>query len=235
MRDGPDISLIASLLGDPSRAGILTLLMSGQALTAGELAREIGVTAPTASGHLAQLRDCGLVAVEQQGRHRYYRLAGPDVAAAIEALMDLAATADKRRVRPGPRDPELRRARVCYDHLAGESGVRLFAALCDQEIVALDGGSVAVTAFGEHRLRDFGIPLTESGPSRRPLCRTCFDWSERKSHLAGLLGSQLLNRFYELGWAYLVKDTRIVRFTPRGDTEFHRFLRTRSGHQTISR
>ncbi len=129
MKEGPSIASVAALIGDPARANMLAALMSGRALTAGELAREAGIAAPTASGHLARLREAGLVLVEAQGRHRYVRLAGPEVAAVLEGLMGLSARDGRLRTRPGPRDPALRTARVCYDHLAGEWGVRLYDAL----------------------------------------------------------------------------------------------------------
>lgn len=124
VRSGPDVARVAALIGDPARAAMLSALMDGGALTASELALEAGVAPPTASGHLARLREGGLLAEAKQGRSRYYRLAAPDVAAALEALMGLAARGPSR-ARPGPKDPALRRARLCYDHLAGEAGVRL--------------------------------------------------------------------------------------------------------------
>jgi DNA-binding transcriptional ArsR family regulator len=217
MREGPDIALNAALIGDPARAAILAALMGGQALTASELAREAGVTPQTASGHLAQLLDGGLLHMERQGRHRYYRLAGPDVGAALEALMHLAVQAGQRRVRTGPRDPALREARVCYDHLAGARGVELFARLCDERLLALEGGHVCVTPEGEAWFGALGVDVAGLRGSKRPLCRTCLDWSERRFHLAGSLGARLLERLFELGFARRVADTRIVRFTPRGD------------------
>src|ERR1700749_3190422 len=129
MKDGPDIAMIAALVGDPGRANMLTALMAGQALTAGELAPKAGVTAQTASSHLAKLEAGGLLVSRKQGRHNYYALSGPDVAALIEALMGLAARTGHPRVRTGPREPGLRQARVCYDHLAGDFGVALLDSL----------------------------------------------------------------------------------------------------------
>ena len=126
MKEGPDISIIAALIGNPASANMLMALMAGPALTATELAQESGLTLSTASGHLARLEQAGLVAVERQGRHRYFRLADPDVAIALEGLMPVAARAGHLRVRTGPRDPELRRARSCYDHLAGDLAVKMF-------------------------------------------------------------------------------------------------------------
>jgi DNA-binding transcriptional ArsR family regulator len=220
MKDGPDIALIASLVGDPARANMLCSLMSGAALTAGELARDAGITPQTASGHLAQLLSGGLLTVEQQGRHRYYRLAGADVAAALEALMDLATHAGKRRTRPGPKDPEMRVARVCYDHLAGTRGVELFGRLTSHGIIALDDSGIVVTPNGHARLDQFGIDVTALARAKRPLCRTCLDWSERRPHLAGSLGASLLDRIFELGWAKRIEGGRTVRFTTNGETAF---------------
>lgn len=220
MRNGPSISSVGALMGDPARANMLAALMSGEALTAGELAQEAGITAATASGHLARLLDGGLLSVEKQGRHRYFRLAGPDVGAAIEALMELADHAGSRRVRPGPRDPEMRRARVCYDHLAGERGVALFQRLTQGKLIALEDGAVSMTPLGETRFADFGIDVGTLKAAKRPVCRTCLDWSERRLHLAGSLGAGLLDRLFALRWAHRVKGTRVVRFTPKGEAGF---------------
>src|SRR3954452_19896741 len=135
MKAGPDIALVASLVGDPARSNMLTALMSGPALTASELAQEAGVTPQTASTHLAKLEPGGLVEPEKQGRHRYYRLTGPDVAGVLEGLMGLAARVGHLRIRTGPKDPALRHARVCYDHLAGELGVQMLDAMTRQHLV----------------------------------------------------------------------------------------------------
>ncbi len=223
MRNGPDISLTAALIGDPARANMMAALMSGQALTATELAVEAGVTPQTASGHLLQLLNGGLLAFEKQGRHRYYRLASFEVATAIEALMDLAEHTS-RRVRPGPKDPEMRRARVCYDHLAGEAGVELFARLSNQRIIALEEDGLVITPKGDNQLRAFGIDTSVFRTVKRPVCRTCLDWSERKWHLAGALGARLLERFFEVDWMRRVSGSRALRFTHLGGTEFERLF-----------
>lgn len=220
MKDGPNIATLAALVGDPARANILGALLAGQALTANELAIEAGVAAPTASGHLTKLLDGGLLAVERQGRHRYYRLAGPDVAAALESLLSLASATGARRTRTGPRDPALRHARVCYDHLAGEQGVALFRRLCDRGAIALADGEIAVTPDGEALFAASGIDLPTLRQARRPVCRACLDWSERTPHLAGSLGSALLDRIFAAGWARRLPDSRIVRFTPAGQAAF---------------
>src|SRR4030095_11930623 len=128
----PDISMVASLVGDPARSNMLTALMSGRALTASELAQEAGITPQTASSHLSKLEAGGLIEPEKQGRHRYYRLTGSDVAHVLEGLAGLAARAGHMRVRTGPKDPALRRARICYDHLAGDLGVQMLDSLRKQ-------------------------------------------------------------------------------------------------------
>ncbi len=228
MKAGPDIALVATLLGDPARANMLTALLGGQALTAGELAREAGVAPQTASGHLSRLEKGGIVTVRRQGRHAYFALSGEDVAAVLEALMGLAARTGHARTRPGPREPALRRARVCYDHLAGDLGV----AMLDSLIAAgrLTGeGELVLTTAGEAFVADLGIaPATLTG-GRRPVCRRCLDWSVRRSHLAGSLGAALLARIYALGWARRVEGSRIVAFTPSGLKAFEATFQIRSG------
>ena len=220
MKTGPDIALIASLVGDPARANMLTALTSGGALTAGELAREAGVTQQTASSHLGKLQEGGLIAVEKQGRHRYYRLSGHDVAAVLEGLAGLAARAGHLRTRTGPKDPALRRARVCYDHLAGELAVRMFDKLLASGSLIRDGEAVRLSPTGEVFVAELGIDLAAISRSRRPLCKSCLDWSERRSHLAGRLGAALLARFQALKWARRIDGTRLVAFAPEGERQF---------------
>ena len=222
MKTGPDIAFVASLLGDPARANMLRALLAGEALTAGELAREAGVTAQTASSHLGKLVSGGLISERRQGRHCYFSLTGPDVSSVLEKLMSLAARTGHRRTRPGPSEPELRRARVCYDHLAGDLGVSLFDGLVSKRLLLRRGAELALSRKGEAALREFGIDLEAARHSRRALCKECLDWSVRRSHLAGTLGAALLDRFYELGWARRVPQTRIVAFTPGGLRSFER-------------
>lgn len=220
MKTGPDIALVASLLGDPARANMLTALMSGQALTAGELAREAGVTAQTASGHLAKLEVGGLIIGRRQGRHAYFALSGQDVAEVLERLMGLAVRAGHSRTRPGPKEPALRRARVCYDHLAGDMGVAMLDSLIATGAIATEGETLSLTPAGEALMADLGIDTAAMLGSRRPVCKRCLDWSVRRSHLAGSLGAALLHRFYALGWARRVEGERIVAFTPAGQAAF---------------
>ncbi|MCI3131736.1 ArsR/SmtB family transcription factor [Phenylobacterium aquaticum] len=220
MKLGADIARTAALLGDPARANMLAALMGGVALTAGELAQEGGITAQTASVHLARLVDGGLVTVRRQGRHAYFALSGPEVAELLEDLMSLAARTDQPRPRPGPRDPGLRRARVCYDHLAGELGVALLDSLTGRGLIQDHDGALVLTPDGAAAMRAFGVEPVTTG--RRPLCRACLDWSERRSHLAGSLGAGVLNRIYALGWARRVEGSRVVAFSAPGLAAFER-------------
>jgi DNA-binding transcriptional ArsR family regulator len=222
MKAGPDIAALAALVGDPARANMLTALLAGQALTAGELARAAGVTPQTASSHLSKLATGGLIAARRQGRHAYFALTGPDVAALLERLMSLAEHTGHRRARTGPAEPALRRARVCYDHLAGDLGVALFDGLLARRLLVRQGEDLSLSRKGEGFARDFGIDLEAAGRARRALCKDCLDWSVRRSHLAGALGAALLARFYELGWARREKNSRIVSFTPHGLRAFEK-------------
>ena len=219
MADGPVISRVAALLGEPARANMLTAMMDGRALTASELAHAAGVALPTASGHLAQLADARLVELEKQGRHRYYRLSGADVAAVIEGLMGLAQRTGAMPTRTGPKDSALRGARLCYDHLAGETGVSLYEALVRNGWIAPD--QAAPTASGRERFLGFGIDIAALEARRRPLCRDCLDWSERRSHLGGALGAALLSELERRRWLRR-QGGRVVAITPEGSRELPR-------------
>ncbi|MGC2813114.1 MAG: winged helix-turn-helix domain-containing protein [Bradyrhizobium sp.] len=223
MKAGPDIAMVASLVGDPARSNMLTALMTGRALTASELAHQAGVTPQTASSHLAKLEAGGLIEQEKQGRHRYYRLADPDVAAVLEGLEGLAARAGHLRVRTGPKDPALRRARVCYDHLAGDLGVQMLDSMKRQRLLRQRKQDVELTVEGGRFLAEtLQISADDLAHPRRPLCKTCLDWSERRHHLAGTLGAALLNRFTELKWAArdAAPGSRVVNFTRQGEKRF---------------
>ncbi|MGK2851675.1 MAG: ArsR/SmtB family transcription factor [Candidatus Limnocylindrales bacterium] len=217
MYDGPDIVVIASLIGDRARADMLTALMTDQALTATELAAIAAVTKPTASAHLAKLLEAGLVRVEPLGRHRYFRLADRDVAALLENLMGVAFRTGAVRLRSSPREPALRKARVCYDHLAGDLGVLVFDRLEAHGHVRRDGEALVLTEAGRAAFVDFGIDPGAITTSRRPLLRACLDWSGRRHHLAGGLGAALLDQCLAHGWARRVPDSRIVTFSPTGE------------------
>ncbi|MWB79294.1 metalloregulator ArsR/SmtB family transcription factor [Pseudooceanicola sp. 216_PA32_1] len=221
MREGPDIARIAALIGDPARANILTALLSGKALTATELAAEAGVTAQTASTHLARLAEGGLIETRRQGRHKYVTLASEEVAAVLEALTGLAAGQGHLRTRTGPKDAELRRARVCYNHLAGDMGVRLFESMAARRLLEVRPDGVTLAPAGQDFVSAFGIDLAALRSHRTPLCLPCLDWSERRSHLAGSLGRAMLTRMQELGWLRRAEG-RLIRVTARGETDFAR-------------
>ena len=222
MRNGPDIARIGALLGDPARTHMLSALMSGQALTAGELAREACVTAQTASSHLAKLADGGLVTARRQGRCVYYALAGAPVAGLMEQLAGLAAAAGHRRTRPGPRDPALRRARICYDHLAGELGVAMLDGLIARGVIADHGGALSLTKAGKSFVQAFGVSPETLEQRRRPVCKACLDWIERRSHLAGALGAALLGQIQARGWAHRLEGGRALAFSAPGLAAFER-------------
>ncbi|HET8648412.1 MAG TPA: winged helix-turn-helix domain-containing protein [Gemmatimonadales bacterium] len=216
MPNNPDIAAVAGALADPTRARMLAALMDGRARTATELALEGGVTPSTTSSHLARLRDAGLVSLTSQGRHRYYRLAGTEVASAVEGLMTVAPRA-RRAPLPGPADQRLRHARVCYDHLAGEAGVALFERMRARRFVSGNDEELALTPAGEAWCRRIGLDLAELRSRRRRLCRACLDWSERRTHLAGALGAALLDRLFALRYASRERNGRRVLLSPRGE------------------
>ena len=220
MKDGPSIVRVAALIGDHARAEILTALAGGEALTATELAEVAGVTKQTASAHLAKLTAARLTTVESQGRHRYFRLADRDVADLLENLMGVAFRTGAVRVRPSPREPALRKARVCYDHLAGELGVLALDSLKERGRVRATDAGLQLTVRGEKYCSELGIDLEALARERRALCRPCLDWSVRRHHLAGSVGAALLALCFERGWAKRRKDSRVVSFTPAGERAF---------------
>jgi DNA-binding transcriptional ArsR family regulator len=207
---------IGALVGDPARASILTELVGGRALTAGELAAAAGITPQTASAHLHKLAEARLIRVERQGRHRYAVIASPEVAHMLETM--LYVTGETARPAPRAKAPRvhgaLKRARFCYDHLAGELGVALCDAMVRARYVDLGERAVQLTAAGVDFCRAFELPLPER--SKRPICRTCLDWSERRPHLAGVLGAGLARRLLERDWIARATHGRVVSITPAG-------------------
>jgi DNA-binding transcriptional ArsR family regulator len=222
MKEGPDIARIASLIGDPARANMLIALMSGTALTASELAEEASITQQTASSHLRKLEDGGLLRVRKQGRHKYFALANEGVALSLEGLMQLAVGAGHLRSRIGPKDAALQEARVCYNHLAGRMGTRMFDCMVKNDYLRVEPGALTLTNKGRAFVSEFGIDAVNLLARRGPICRECLDWSERRSHLAGHLGRELLSRIEELGWASRDPHSRVVRFTAAGKSDFER-------------
>jgi DNA-binding transcriptional ArsR family regulator len=228
-----DIAPVAALIADPTRAAILIALLDGRPLAAGELAHLAGVTAATASAHLARLLDGGMVTVTQQGRHRYYRLAGPRIAAVIEALAHISPRPAVRSLRQARQAAALAGARTCYDHLAGRAGVALLAALLDAKLLdrqILNGwaadpavgpdqtyaGEFEVTREGAATLAAFGINLEEVRRSRRRFAGPCLDWTQRRPHLNGALGAAITARLLELRWFEHGRDRRALRLTAVG-------------------
>jgi len=228
MKDSPNFVSIAFLIGDQTRAIMLNSLMGGKALTASELANEANVTKQTASAHLSKLVDAQLLSVQSQGRHRYFQLAAPDVAAMLESMMGVAQRTRQTKTITGPRNPALRKARRCYDHLAGELAVELYDSFVKREFIHLtqhknSKDTLALTSTGRDFLTTLGIPLSAK-QSRRPVCRPCLDWSARRYHLAGGLGKALLEFCYLKQWAKPVENSRIVRFSPTGESQFRKIL-----------
>lgn len=224
MKEGPDITRIASLIGDPARANILTMLMTGKALTASELAREAGITPQTGSSHLSKLEKGRLIRQRQQGRHKYFSLANNEVAQVIEALMGLASSVGHVRVRTGPKDAALREARVCYNHLAGRMGTDLYDHMVQRGHLILEHDEVCLSASGEAFAKSLGVDVKALRALRAPLCRECLDWSERRSHLAGSLGRAILARMEALGWARRDPNSRALLFSQKGKQRFMALL-----------
>ncbi|KND58243.1 Transcriptional regulator, ArsR family [Candidatus Burkholderia verschuerenii] len=234
-RHFPGLSRIGALLADPGRAAMLWSLMDGTARPAGELTMIAGLSPSAASGHLARLTEGGLLALEVSGRHRYYRIATPDIAAAIEALANLArASAPQRQPeRPPSAVPlEMRYARTCYDHLAGELAVRVFDGMITRNWLALADGqpdrqgatALDATQEGAQAFAELGIDMKAQRARRRRFACTCIDWSERRPHLGGALGAAFLEACETHGWIEQTAKRRVLRVTPAGRTHFERFL-----------
>lgn len=210
------IAPVAFLLADRARATILLALADGRVLPACDLALQAGVKAPTASAHLARLVDGGLLAVERQGRHALYRLASPRVARALEALSVLAPARPAGSFRESQHGKALRVARSCYDHLAGQLGVAVTAALLGRGALRARGGAYVLTSSGARALRRLGVDVEAARGTRRAFARPCLDWSERRHHLAGALGAAVLDRLLATGWLRRRRSTRALEVTARG-------------------
>jgi hypothetical protein len=194
---------------------MLAALMGGQSLTASELAYLAGVTRPTASEHLVKLVTARLIAVTRQGRFRYYRIASPLVARMLESIVAVAAIEVPPRYQPRSlREDSLRFARTCYDHVAGQLGVAIADALVARGHVVLTDEGGEVTDAGRAFLGAFGANLDR--PGKRIFCKPCLDWSERRYHIAGLVGAEICSRAFDLGWLKRARDTRALRLTVAG-------------------
>jgi DNA-binding transcriptional ArsR family regulator len=216
----PQLAEVAQLVADPGRANILSTLMDGRALTATELAGVAGVTPQTASSHLAKLVKHELLTVQKRGPRRFYRLTTPLVAQMLEGIMTVAAAGPPRFRPPSKIDAEMRRARTCYDHLAGELGVALTDSMTDRGHLVLDADAGELTAEGLAFLASLGIDLMSPTGSRRAFCRPCLDWSERRSHLAGRVGASIADLAFERDWIRRRPQVRSVEITRNGIAAF---------------
>lgn len=215
MSDTLSVAYIASLIGDPARANMLHALMDGRALTAGELAYSGHISPQTASGHLGKLTEGGLLSVVKQGRHRYFRIATPRVAELLETIMTLATEPERERAvwRHGK---TLRRARMCYDHLAGKLGVSIASSLSDRGMVVLTDDGGLLTDKGAAFLETAGIDVDALRAKRRAFCRSCLDWSERRFHIAGSVGAAIATHCLDQGWVARTRGSRAMYIPERG-------------------
>jgi DNA-binding transcriptional ArsR family regulator len=221
----PDITSIAALLADPSRATILVALLGKDALPASELAHKAYISPQTASSHLSKLVAGNLIAVERHGRHRYYRLANEQVGRFIETLATIATPPRVPSVDDLDEESKaIRYARTCYDHLAGKVAVQIAHSFEQQNLLTRSGKGYDVTPEGEQWLKRLRIDVAELQQSRRPFALQCLDWSERQYHIAGLLGAALLDRFFALNYIARTKRTRCIRVTLDGKKAFNRLL-----------
>lgn len=217
MTDNLNVSAVASLIIDRVRSMMLAALLDGRALPASELAHAAGVTPQTASAHLSKLLDGNLVAVEKEGRHRYYRLAGTDVAEALERLAAIKRQQPVHRPTLTPQARRLQYARCCYNHLAGQLGVAVAQGLQEHSfILSRPDKRFEVTSAGAEWFADIGLDVCALKAGRRDLARQCLDWTERRHHLAGPLGNALLRVFCDNDWLRRSKESRLVRITPTG-------------------
>jgi DNA-binding transcriptional ArsR family regulator len=217
----PDISSLAALISEPARGRILIALLDGRAFPATELAERAGITCQTASSHLAKLTEGRLLQVIPQGRHRYYRIANARVAELLESMARFAPR--KETCRPEPKSP-IQIARTCYNHLAGSLGVRITEAIVGQRLLREVGRDYQLTRKGAEWFSGFGIDAGALRKSGRVFARQCLDWSERRNHLAGALGSALAEHLFERGWIERDRESRAVRITELGGRELKRWL-----------
>ncbi|WP_342556754.1 helix-turn-helix domain-containing protein [Lysinibacillus sp. FSL P4-0201] len=216
----PNMAEIAALLGETSRATILASMMDGRFHTASELAYMAAIKPQTASFHLAKLVEGKLIKVEKQGRHRYFQLAGEDIAQLLESFLAISPPPEVRSLKQSSQIKLLQDARTCYDHLAGKLGVQLTESMLKAGYLTLEGKQFVLTDEGILFFTTFGIDLTALKRKRRSFSHACLDWSERRYHLAGALGCELLNQFFNLGWLLRVPSIRAIKVTEKGKIGF---------------
>ena len=224
MPNAPQMAEVAALVGDPARANMLCALLGGRALTATELSFAAGVSPQTTSGHLGKLAAARLVVPMKQGRHRYYRLTGPQVAQMLESIMNVALSGPPRFQPRSTLDDKLRHARTCYDHIAGVLGVALAESMTEREQIVLGDEAGEVTPSGMEFLAKLGVDLSAARAKRRVFCRPCLDWTERRSHIGGAVGAALARRCFELKWIERLRDSRALTITPVGRRGLREFF-----------
>ncbi|MBO0806563.1 MAG: helix-turn-helix transcriptional regulator [Nocardiopsaceae bacterium] len=212
-----DLATVGRALGDDHRARFVLALLGGQELTAGELASRAGASSSLASAHLARLLESGLVSASKRGRQRYFRIASPGIAQAIEALLAIAPRQTATGLTGVTRGKALQRARTCYDHLAGRLGVALADAFEQHKVITATDSGWTLTSQGERRLGELGLDVDALQRARRPVLRPCLDWTERRPHMAGGLGRALADRLLDQGWIRRAAATRAVIITPLGE------------------
>ncbi|MHB0862959.1 ArsR/SmtB family transcription factor [Paenibacillus sp. SEL3] len=215
-----NVAMIASLVSEPSRAAILTALLDGRFHTASELAHMAGIKPQTASFHLAKMTEAHVVTVEKQGRHRYYGIQDPEVARVMESFLSIAPPVPIKSFKQASENEAIRLARTCYDHVAGQLGVQIMSFFMQRGILSEDQDGLHITDQGETFFTDFQIDLTKTRQKRRSFSHKCLDWSERRHHLAGALGSAILDRLFELHWIERLPTTRAIRITAEGKRGF---------------
>jgi DNA-binding transcriptional ArsR family regulator len=218
------MDVVAGAIGDPSRSAMLVALMPGRALTAGELSLLAGISAQNASGHLQKLLSAGLVAIEIQGRHRYYRLANAEIGRAIEALAAISSEMPATR-RESAVIENIRFCRTCYDHLAGMVAAEITHSLIEHGCLSEDGCDFLITASGCELFANFGIDVARFRALRRNLARRCLDWTERRPHVSGALGAAILTRLIDLKWVAPIRHSRAMRITAAGRDGLERVFR----------
>lgn len=226
--DEADLARVAGLFADPARARILRTLIDGTMRPAGELAFAANISAPSASAHLAKLVEGGLLELQAQGRHRYFRIASPDVAGAVESLgslgMAMKPRAPRRPALPRSAPAQFLHARTCYDHLAGEVAVRVCDAMLKARWLALEGNDLRVTRLGNGKLAALEVDLDAARRSRRAFARVCVDLTRRRPHIGGALGAALLELYLARGWILRMRGSRAVSLTPKGSEAFRTFI-----------
>ncbi|WP_044639825.1 ArsR/SmtB family transcription factor [Risungbinella massiliensis] len=216
MNTNTNITMVATLVSDTSRAAMLTILMDGRFHPASELAYMAGVKPQTASFHLTKMVQADIVTVEKQGRHRYYGIRNSEVAQVMEQLLAIAPPMEIRSLKQSSEDKAVRFARTCYDHLAGNVGVQLTNSLLQMGVIYEEEKDFLVSEKGKDFFGDFQINISQIKKKRRSFATKCLDWSERRHHLAGSLGNALLERLLELNWLERIPKTRAIQITSEG-------------------